>query len=366
VIFGAFEILSRIAGGGMGDVFRARRLAVPGREVALKLMRSDCLTDAHYRDMFQIETEVSARLDHPNVVRVVASGQVDGIPFLAQELVDGASLDRLLRRGPFEEDLAVHVVLKVLAALEYIHSVTDEAGRPLTLVHRDVSPSNVIVSKSGEVKLTDFGIVKVQGRSVTRTGEIKGKRTCMAPEQLESGRVDARVDVFAVAVLFHVLLFGHGPFDDVAGWLRSGAPVLCGGRFQGVLARALAVDVTARHGSAAELARAIMRVLPPALDAPERLAERVKASRRPPRARVRPAAPPVRASRDEAATVPWVRLPPPAPIGSRRALLFASLLAALVAGMVALVTLAVVYRARPAIPAEAPLEPQLIVTPLPP
>jgi hypothetical protein len=175
--------------------------------------------------------------------------------------------------------VAGYVALQVLAALDYAHRLRDEHGRPHRLVHRDVAAGNILVSRAGEVKLADFGVVKRRGLSLTHIGEVKGNPACMAPEQLtgEGARraLDLRVDVFAVGVLLHRMVEGRGPFDDVETWLQVGAPLSGGGPFRGVIARAMALDPDQRFASAAELADAVAAAVPPDPAAGRELADRV-------------------------------------------------------------------------------------------
>jgi serine/threonine-protein kinase len=267
--FGRYQVLGRIGIGGMGEVFRALSLDGHAARVALKLMRPEHSASEHHVRMFTAEAEVGRRLTHPNIVRVIDHGLVEKTPYIAFELVEGVSLDRVIDAGPLDAGLAAHVALEVLAGLAYAH----ERG----LVHRDVSATNVLLSTVGEVKLADFGVVKVRGLELTRTNEIKGKPAYMAPEQLRSGgAIDGRVDVFAVGVLLHRMTEGRGPFTDVAEWLMEGAPLRVRGALRPVLDGALAVLPDRRFASAALMARAIRRAVRVPGDAPARLVGRVR------------------------------------------------------------------------------------------
>ena len=213
----------------MGEVFRARRVdAGPDQpEVALKLIRGEHAADPHLRDLFLREARIGALLHHPNVVELREVGEVQGIPFLAMEYVDGVSLDRLVGR-PLSLAAAVRVGLSITAALEYIHQLAVD-GRPQHLVHRDVSPANVLVGRDGGVKLGDFGIAKLAGASLTRTHEVKGKRGYMAPEQAAGGPVDNRADLFSLGAVLHRIAYQAPLFRDVEEWLAAGAPPPVGG-----------------------------------------------------------------------------------------------------------------------------------------
>jgi serine/threonine-protein kinase len=263
--FGSFEVLSRIGVGGMGEVFQARTQG--RRAVALKLIRPEYACDPIFRRMFAAEARVGAMLNHPNLVQLIDSGEVDGVSYLAMELVEGVSLEQLLgTTGALSLEMAAHIALAILAALEYAHERRGADGRSLALVHRDVSAVNVLVSLAGEVKLADFGVVKLDGQSLTSTNELKGKRSYLAPEQLTVGArgVDRRCDLFAVGVVMCRLLAGRAPFADVADWIAAGAamPAIDGPLAPAVRA-ALAVDPAERFGCATEFAAEVRRVVEP-------------------------------------------------------------------------------------------------------
>jgi serine/threonine-protein kinase len=283
VQIGDYEVLGRLATGGMGEVFRAVRSDGSSNvPVALKLIRADRLSDRHFLELFRAEAEVGALLQHPNIVRVIEFGEAFGVPLLVQELVDGASLARLLERSSLSPPVAAHVAVSVLAALDYAHRFVDAHGRPLGLVHRDVAAGNVLVSRTGQVKLTDFGVVKRRGRSITNVGEVKGNPEYMAPEQLATDgivrTVDLRADIFAVGVLLYRMVEGNGPFVDVQAWLARGVPLIGGGPFAHVIARAMAVDPEARYPSAAEMSEAVACVVAPGPHAAAELAARTAAA----------------------------------------------------------------------------------------
>jgi serine/threonine-protein kinase len=277
--FGPFEVKSRIGFGGMGEVFRARYAGTPGRsDIALKLIRPEYASEPRFRQMFLAEARVSALLKHPNIVAMTACGDVDGVLYLASELVDGISLHRLLSAGPLALPLGVHILGAVLDALAYAHDHRDDAGHPLGLVHRDVSPANVLISRGGEVKLADFGVSKVAGAPQTLTGEIKGKPAFMAPEQLPGhGMIDRRADLFAVGVMLHIIALGRPPFSDVASWLALGARLDVSGPLADLITSSLAPDPSYRFASAGELAEALRHAVPAADEsAAGELARRVR------------------------------------------------------------------------------------------
>jgi serine/threonine protein kinase len=263
VRFARFEVLSRIGIGGMGEVFHAR-LRKHGRsiEVALKLIRPEFADETRFRDMFLAEAHIGALLDHPNVARVVDAGEVEGVLYLATELVDGISLAGLTSAA-LPLPLIAYIMRCLLDALAYVHSLHDQNGHPLGLVHRDVSLSNVLVSRAGKIKLTDFGVHKTSGTARTMPGEFKGKPAFMAPEQLPNGgEIDQRADLFAAGVILHMLTYGHGPFNDVSTWLAEGAPLSLDGPLAEVIAHALAPDAHLRVATAHALIDEIARVVP--------------------------------------------------------------------------------------------------------
>jgi serine/threonine protein kinase len=212
---GRFRLLERIAVGGTAEVFRARLAGSGGeRPAVVKRILPQHLRDSRFRGMFQQEARVLATLDHPNVVRLLDFGEVKGSLMLALEHVDGGDLGALMAGQPLPAPLAAYVALEVATALEYVHEHTDEAGQAMHLVHRDVSPQNILLSMTGEVKLTDFGIARSTHQRDRTAGVIRGKFAYLAPEQATpDGPLDARVDVFALGAVLYELLFGRSPFE---------------------------------------------------------------------------------------------------------------------------------------------------------
>ncbi|RYE93287.1 MAG: serine/threonine protein kinase [Myxococcales bacterium] len=218
---GDYEVVQWIATGGMAEVYVGRRRGARGftKQVALKRILPQFATDSEFVAMFTDEARLCATLTHPNLVEVFDFGEDGGELFMAMELVEGTTCARLVRaaaaRGeavPIED--ALFIVLNVLRGLEYAHDAEDEDGRPLNLVHRDVSPGNVLVSRTGAVKLTDFGIVRaahIERR--TDTGQLKGKLGYMSPEQVTGRELDRRSDLFTVGILLAELLTGRPLFS---------------------------------------------------------------------------------------------------------------------------------------------------------
>jgi serine/threonine protein kinase len=275
--FGPFDVLSRIGIGGMGEVFRARLRSGEG-EVALKLLRPEHAHESHFREMFLAECRIHALLEHPNIARLIDFGEIDQVLYMATEFVDGVGLDALLAAQALPVEIGAYIALAVLDALAYTHELPGPDGRRIELVHRDVSPSNILLSREGDVKLADFGIHKVSGLNLTLDDELKGKVSFMAPEQLpHRGPVDRRADVFSVGVLLHHMLLRRAPFTDVAVWIRDGAPMPAERPFGELLARALAVEPGQRIGSAQELAAELRRLVTPPDSAASELARLIAA-----------------------------------------------------------------------------------------
>ncbi|MCW5790992.1 MAG: serine/threonine protein kinase [Polyangiaceae bacterium] len=219
-LFGGYQVLERLGAGGMAEVFSALKLGPHGfaKPVALKCMLPELAAEPRFVAMFCDEARVMARLQHPCLVQILDFGEVDGRLYMALEHIDGLSCAKLLRavaakRQALPPSAVLFVADQVLAGLGYAHERCDEDGRPLLLVHRDVSPGNILVGRGGEVKLTDFGILK--GATLSRRtlpGELKGKLGYMSPEQVVGGEVDARSDLFTLGIVLAELLLGRPLF----------------------------------------------------------------------------------------------------------------------------------------------------------
>ncbi|MFB1482083.1 protein kinase [Corallococcus sp. RDP092CA] len=219
---GKYQLVRKLASGGMAEVFLAKAAGPRGFEKTLVLKRilPHLAEDEAFVEMFLGEAQLAARLDHPNVVQIFDFGEVDGSYFLAMEFIDGPTLRRLIKRSlELKQPLPAGVCAKMVAAaaegLAFAHELADpETGAPLGLVHRDISPENVLVSRQGAVKVVDFGIAKVAGQGHrTQTGVVKGKVAYMPPEQLQARPMDGRVDVYALGIVLYELLTGKRPFD---------------------------------------------------------------------------------------------------------------------------------------------------------
>ncbi|HKE16981.1 MAG TPA: serine/threonine-protein kinase [Kofleriaceae bacterium] len=217
-----YELGERIAVGGMAEIFRGKATAGGGFEkpVAIKRILPHLSQDKRFVSLLITEAKTLSQLRHRNVVQIYDVGLGDdGQYFLVMEFVDGMDLGRLYeslegrsRRLPL--DVALYITGEVCEALEHAHQARGEDGEPIGLVHRDVSPSNVLLSRSGEVKLTDFGIAK-RTEEATGHGGVRGKFAYISPEQAHNRRVDARSDVYSVAILLFELVTGHRLFSDL-------------------------------------------------------------------------------------------------------------------------------------------------------
>jgi len=209
--FGGFEILELLGAGGMGRVFRARDLALD-RVVALKVLARELAHDEAFVQRFQREARAVARLNHPNIVQIYGVGSVDGIHYLSMEYLDGRSLGHYLKSGHWPEREAVLIVRQVCQALRVAHA----AG----LVHRDIKPDNLILTRGGEIKVVDLGIAKRvdDDQSMTQSGAAVGTPHYIAPEQVQGWRdIDGRADIYSLGATLYHLVTGHTPFKGTSG-----------------------------------------------------------------------------------------------------------------------------------------------------
>ncbi len=224
VTFGRYTLLEKLAVGGMAEVFRAKIHSSHGFEKILVVKRilPHLAADPSFVAMFIDEAKLTAQLTHPKIVQILDFGAVNGQYFTALEFVDGFDALGLLRiaaqkRVRVPAPIGVFIVQEILEALDYAHNARDMEGKPMQIVHRDISPSNIFVSKRGDVKLGDFGIAHAQRRdSKTQVGTLKGKYGYMAPEQVVGRPIDARSDLFAIGVVLAELLTGRRLFSAAA------------------------------------------------------------------------------------------------------------------------------------------------------
>jgi eukaryotic-like serine/threonine-protein kinase len=205
---GEFQIIRRLGKGGMAEVYLAEQTSLQ-RQVAIKVLRAEYLSDAAYVKRFRHEATAAGGLNHPNIVQVYSIGEQDGIHFIAQEYVRGGNLRDLMRkRGPLDLPLALHLMKQVAAALQ----VAGAAG----IVHRDIKPENILLTKKGEAKVADFGLAQLtQGGervAMTQVGITMGTPLYMSPEQVAGKPVDHRSDIYSFGAMCYHLLAGRPPF----------------------------------------------------------------------------------------------------------------------------------------------------------
>jgi serine/threonine protein kinase len=205
---GKYSVIRKLGAGGMAEVFLCKLVGIGGFEkhVVLKKIRADIASDSEFITMFFDEARLAANLSHPNIIQVFEVDQLEGVPYIAMEYVRGATLAGVLKRirdanRTIEYGHLAQIFAGVCAGLEHAHNAQDASGRALRIVHRDISPQNIIVSFDGTPKIFDFGVAKARGSlSLTGSNQVKGKFAYMAPEQLRAQPVDAKADVFAVGV----------------------------------------------------------------------------------------------------------------------------------------------------------------------
>jgi serine/threonine-protein kinase len=272
--FGPYSLLKRIALGGMSEVFLARRRDdLRGELLVVKRILPHLQADDGYVQMFLDEARLTRDFHHENLIRIYDYGQAEGIHFIAMEYLDGLSLARLQRaqgKRSLPTKLGCFVVAEACLALVYAHAQKDASGVNLGIVHRDISPDNLLLSRQGEVKVADFGIAKATKQlSRTRPGQLKGKLIYMSPEQATSQAIDHRSDIFSIGSVLYELttgrrLFGNHsrvellrglsrkrftpPLETIEGYPPALAKIVC---------KALAFDVEERYQQADEIAGAL-------------------------------------------------------------------------------------------------------------
>jgi eukaryotic-like serine/threonine-protein kinase len=283
-VFGKFYLLQRLAMGGMAEIFRAKVAGAEGfeKELVVKRILPARSQDQGFIQMLVNEAKLTVQLTHNNIAQVYECGSIDGTYFIAMELVNGVSLKDMMvtfaRTGtPISPEQSIYLVLQLLQGLEYAHKKTDAAGKPLRVVHCDVSPDNALISWQGELKLLDFGIARAAtGLSNYKEGMLMGKLGYVAPEQASLDRPwDHRVDVFASGIILYELLTKQKPFAravDVESLIESRQgkvlpPSAIDERLprelDAILLRALAADPDRRYPDARSFGDALVDVLFP-------------------------------------------------------------------------------------------------------
>jgi eukaryotic-like serine/threonine-protein kinase len=286
---GPYRIVKKLGQGGMAQVFQAVAFGASGFEkrVAVKLLLPELEHSAELVRALIEEARLGAQLSHRNLVQVHHLGVAEGRYYVVMDFVDGQDLATLARPGP---ELVLLIGEELARALDYVHRVGDEAGRPLGLVHRDVSPSNILCSRDGEVRLGDFGVAKATLLAdITRGNVRKGKYAYMSPEQVGGEPLTSKSDQFSLGVTLYELLAGRRPFDgegphDTMERVRRAEPpdaTLLPSPARALVLRCLSRDPAARFASAEELRRAIAEARRefPAVGEPE-LASWVRAATR--------------------------------------------------------------------------------------
>lgn len=286
-VLGRYELLLPVARGGMAEVWAARLHGSRGfrKLVAIKTILRGAIDDTRLEQMFLAEAELASRIQHPNVVQTLELGEHTGGLYLVLEWVDGLSLSALLGEasvhGGMPLDIAVNLVGQACKGLHAAHELTDENGALLGVVHRDISPQNVLVNFTGTVKVVDFGIAKATAAAsaLTEAGEVKGKLAYMAPEQLRGANVDRRADIFALGTLLYAMTTGRHPFrgDHPSTTLqnitdRASVPPPSAhvedypSALEEVVLKSLKKEPGERFATAHEMLQALERALPEALE----------------------------------------------------------------------------------------------------
>jgi eukaryotic-like serine/threonine-protein kinase len=261
---GRYKIKRWLTAGAMGDIYEAHDPLIE-RPIALKILRRELLErgDAEgWLQRFRHEARAAGRLLHPNIVTLLDYGEEDGLPFLAMEYIEGEALDARLRRdGHLSRPAATMLITQVLNALEFAHVNQ--------VVHRDVKPSNILLAKTGSVKVADFGIAHIEASDLTTEGDVLGTPSYMAPEQLLGKAVDHRADQFAAAAVFFEVLTGEKPFqgkslaESLLNMEKRGPTDICAlngevsPALRQVISKALSYECDDRYPSTAEFSLAI-------------------------------------------------------------------------------------------------------------
>ncbi len=276
-----YRVINRLEAGGMAEVFRGEALSMQGfkKQVAIKRVLPHLAQNKSFIRMFLDEARLGARLNHANIVTVFDIGAADNTYFIVMEFVDGANLKTILEtlrkagRRPAAKEM-LYIAMEMCRGLSYAHELRDDAGTALNIVHRDISPPNILITKRGEVKVTDFGLAKATTQlEKTDPGVVKGKFSYLSPEAAMGKEVDARADVFAVGIVIwealagRRLFLGESDYETVKKVQRAEVPSLKGmasdvdDPLEAILKKAMARDRDQRFESARELGDAIAEYL---------------------------------------------------------------------------------------------------------
>src|SRR4051812_47583140 len=279
---GRYRLLGRIGEGGMAEVYRAVMMGPEGfeRELVLKRILPRLSESGDFKTMFVREAKICAQMTHPNIIQIYEFGQSDGGYFIAMESVQGVTLRDALTTLRKDERamphlIAAEVARQICIGLDYAHTLRGPDGAPLEIVHQDISPTNIMLSFTGTVKILDFGIARAAefAEEEAKKGMIKGKVSYLSPEQIYVRPFDARADIFALGVVFHEMLTGRRLFqskNDITKMRELlAAPILPPSAFDAmipreldrIVMRALSIDVTQRFQSVADMASDLERTL---------------------------------------------------------------------------------------------------------
>jgi len=285
-VLGRYELLMPVARGGMASVWVARLKGTRGFQkiVAIKTMLPGLVDDPSFERMFLDEAKLASQVRHPHVIEILDLGEQDRILYLVMEWVSGEALSIVMKyaatRGGIPLPIAVHIATQACRGLHAAHELREENGVLVGLVHRDVSPQNVLVTYDGMVKVVDFGVAKATARLDTQTeaGQLKGKIAYMSPEQLRGEKIDRRTDVFAMGILLYMMTTGKHPFrgDDQAqtiARISSDEPAMLPSALvpsyplglEAVVMQSLAKDSAKRYPSANDMLIGLTRALPSAM-----------------------------------------------------------------------------------------------------
>jgi TonB family protein len=279
--FGQYELIEPIATGGMAEVYRARMMGLEGFQkiVAIKRILPHLTDNDEFVTMFVDEAKLAAQLQHPNIIHIYDLGKIERSYYIAMEYIDGKDLRSILRslddkKARLPLGLALFIASRLAAALDYAHRKRDLQGKAMALVHRDVSPQNVLISYDGDIKLCDFGIAKAASKAThTRAGALKGKLQYMSPEQAWGKDIDNRSDIFSLGLVLHEMLTGRKGFagdSDLSILEQVRAPKLVPPReidpsippeVERVVLKALQEDREQRYQTAAEFAAELGNIL---------------------------------------------------------------------------------------------------------
>jgi eukaryotic-like serine/threonine-protein kinase len=285
---GRYELLMPIATGGMAMVWAARLKGTRGFQkiVAIKTMLPKLSDEPHFEQMFLDEASLASQVRHPHVVEILDLGEQDGVLYLVMEWIDGVPLNQVIKvarkHGGVPLPVAVRVTMQACAGLHAAHELRDPAGQLVGLVHRDISPQNILVTYDGVAKVVDFGVAKATagGGGATQAGQIKGKVAYMAPEQIRGETIDRRIDVFSMGCVLYLLTTGKHPFRKEADGatlfnICAPEPAVSPRRLipsypltlERVVMQALAKDPAKRLPTANDLLRSLDQALPASMRA---------------------------------------------------------------------------------------------------